>query len=63
MVSSSIHWTLKFPVRGTRDRRSSRKWSGYKVKPGYEGILDDLVGQLKQLREQYKDTTREPVKF
>jgi hypothetical protein len=39
------------------------EWSGYKVNPAYEPVVDDLVGKLKQLREQYKDTTGKPVKL
>lgn len=38
-------------------------WSGYKVHPAYESVAKDLVGQLKQLREKYKDTTGKPVKL
>lgn len=39
------------------------EWSGYKVHPGYQAIADDLVAQLKELREKYKDTTGLPVKL
>ena len=39
------------------------EWSGYKVHPAYESTALDLVGQLKQLREKFKDTTGEPVKL
>lgn len=39
------------------------EWSGYKVNPAYAAIADGLVEQLKQLREQYKDTTGLPVKL
>ncbi len=39
------------------------EWSGYKVHPAYQSIADDLVGQLKGLREKYKDTTGSPVKL
>ena len=38
-------------------------WSGYRVHPAYESIASDLAGQLKQLREKYKDTTGGPVKL
>ncbi len=37
--------------------------SGVKVQPGYEGVLKDLLNQLKDLRTQYKDTTGLPVNF
>lgn len=39
------------------------EWSGYKVHPDYEAVASDLVNQLKQLREKYKDTTGKPVKL
>jgi arylsulfatase A-like enzyme len=39
------------------------EWSGYKVNPAYEPVVNDLVAQLTQLREQYKDTTGAPVKL
>jgi len=39
------------------------EWSGYKVHPGYETVANDLVGQLKQIREKYKDTTGAPVRL
>jgi len=35
--------------------------NGRKITPGYEAIVQDLVAQLKQLRERYKDTTGAPV--
>ena len=38
-------------------------WSGYKVNPAYESVVNDLVKQLQQLRDQYKDTTGLPVKL
>ncbi len=39
------------------------EWSGYKIHPAYETVANDLVGQLKQLREKYKDNTGSPVKL
>jgi arylsulfatase A-like enzyme len=39
------------------------EWSGYKVHPAYESVANDLVSQLKQIREKYKDTTGAPVKL
>ncbi|MGB3628386.1 MAG: sulfatase [Terracidiphilus sp.] len=35
--------------------------NGRKVQPGYEAIAQDLVNQLKALRDRYKDTTGRPV--
>ena len=37
--------------------------SGVNVQPGYEDALKDLLKQLQDLREQYRDTTGLPVKF
>jgi arylsulfatase A-like enzyme len=39
------------------------EWSGYKVNPAYETVLNELVGHLEQLRKQYKDTTGKAVKL
>jgi arylsulfatase A-like enzyme len=39
------------------------EWGGFKVHPGYEDVARDLVGQLKTLKDKYKDTTGAPVKF
>ncbi len=36
---------------------------GMEVKPGYEDVFKDLLPQLTKLREEYKDTTGNPVKF
>lgn len=38
-------------------------WSGYKVHPAYADVANELVTQLKGLREKYKDTTGEPVRL
>jgi arylsulfatase A-like enzyme len=35
--------------------------NGRKVQPGYEAIVEDLLKQLKAIREHYKDTTGRPV--
>ena len=37
--------------------------NGRHIQPGYEAVVPQLVDQLKQLREKYKDTTGVPVKF
>ncbi|HWE85579.1 MAG TPA: sulfatase [Terracidiphilus sp.] len=37
--------------------------NGRHVQAGYEGVLQDLVSQLKQLRERYKDNTGYPVRL
>jgi arylsulfatase A-like enzyme len=37
--------------------------NGRRIQPGYEEIVPQLISQLKQLREQYKDTTGFPVKL
>jgi arylsulfatase A-like enzyme len=38
------------------------EWGGFSVHPGYEQIAQNLVQQLQQLREKYRDTTGMPVK-
>jgi arylsulfatase A-like enzyme len=35
--------------------------NGRRVQPGYEAVVQDLVSQLKAIRERYKDTTGRPV--
>jgi arylsulfatase A-like enzyme len=37
--------------------------NGRRIQPGYEAIVQDLVTQLKQLREHYQDTTGLPVQL
>jgi len=39
------------------------EWSGYKVHPDYKDILNNLVKQLKDLRQKYNDKTGQPVRF
>jgi hypothetical protein len=39
------------------------EWGGYKVHPAYETVANDLVAQLRQLRDHYKDTEGKPVKL
>ncbi len=39
------------------------EWSGYRVHPDYVDVTADLVERLKNLRDQYKDTTGKPVKL
>ncbi|HEX7359113.1 MAG TPA: sulfatase [Bryobacteraceae bacterium] len=54
-------WEL-FDLKNDPDEMDSLfQWSGYKVHPSYKDITEQLVGELKQLREQYKDTTGWPV--
>jgi arylsulfatase A-like enzyme len=33
------------------------------VQPGYDSVLHDLIGQLKEIRDRYHDTTGEPVRL
>lgn len=56
-------WELFDLEKDPDEMESLLEWSGYKVKPGYEEALDTLVKQLAQIREEFKDTTGEPVKF
>jgi arylsulfatase A-like enzyme len=56
-------WELFDLEKDPDEMDSLFEWSGYKVHPGYEQVVKDLVPQLKQLREKYKDTTGAPVKL
>lgn len=56
-------WELFDLERDPDEMESLLRWSGYKIAPGYEDTVHSLVGQLTQLRQQYKDTTGESVKF
>lgn len=37
--------------------------NGRHIQPGYESVVPELVSQLKQLRDHYKDTTGFPVRL
>jgi len=56
-------WELFDLQRDPDEMESLMEMGGLNVRPGYEDVLKDLLGQLKQLRQQYKDTTGEPVRF
>ena len=56
-------WELFDLEKDPDEMESLMEWSGYKVHPGYKEVAQDLVGQLKALREKYKDTTGNPVKM
>jgi arylsulfatase A-like enzyme len=56
-------WELFDLQKDPDEMESLFEWSGYKVHPGYEEIVQDLVAQLKALREKYKDTTGRPVRL
>lgn len=56
-------WELFDLEKDPDEMESLFEWSGYKVHPAYESVANDLVAQLKQLREKYKDTTGKPVKL
>ncbi|MGH9582585.1 MAG: sulfatase family protein [Bryobacteraceae bacterium] len=56
-------WEL-FDLENDPDEMDSLfEWSGYRVHPSYKDTADKLAGELKQLREQYKDTTGRAVKL
>ena len=56
-------WEL-FDLQNDPDEMDNlMEWSGYKVNPAYESVAQDLLAKLKQLREQYQDTTGMPVRF
>ena len=56
-------WELFDLEKDPAEMENLFEWSGYKVNPAYEPVVNDLVGKLKQLRKQYKDTTGKPVKL
>lgn len=56
-------WELFDLDRDPDEMESLIEWSGYKVKPDYADVLQGLVTQLGQLREQYKDSSGQPVHF
>jgi arylsulfatase A-like enzyme len=55
-------WELFDLEKDPDEMESLFAWGGNKVHPGYEAVANDLVGQLKQMREKYKDTTGIPVR-
>ncbi len=56
-------WELFDLAKDPDEMENLFEWAGYKVHPAYESVTNNLVGQLKQLREQYKDSTGKPVKL
>ena len=56
-------WELFDRQKDPDEMESLFKWGGNKVHPAYEQVAADLVAQLKQLRDHYKDTTGAPVKL
>lgn len=56
-------WEL-FDLEKDPDEMESLCLNGaWRIQPGYETVAKDLLEQLKQLRETYKDTTGMPVSF
>ncbi len=56
-------WELFDLEKDPDEMESLIEWGGYKVHPGYETVVKDLLGRLKQFRKQYNDTTGRPVRF
>ncbi len=56
-------WELFDLEKDPDEMESLFEWSGYKIHPGYELVVHDLVTQLQQQRERYRDTTGVPVKL
>jgi arylsulfatase A-like enzyme len=56
-------WELFDLEKDPDEMESLFKWDGYKVHPGYDKIVHDLVKELKQLRKKYKDNTGRPVRL
>ena len=56
-------WEL-FDLENDPDEMESLfEWEGFKVHPGYETVANDLLAQLKVLRQKYKDDTAPDPKF
>lgn len=56
-------WELFDLDRDPDEMDSLIDWGGYRVRPGYEAVVEDLVARLKALRRQYRDDTGWPVRF
>jgi arylsulfatase A-like enzyme len=56
-------WELFDLEKDPDEMKSLCESSGYKVHPGYEGVVADLMSQLRELREKYRDDTGAPVKL
>jgi arylsulfatase A-like enzyme len=56
-------WELFDLEKDPDEMESLFEWGGYKVHPAYETVAHDLVAQLTQLRDHYKDTEGKPVKL
>jgi len=56
-------WELFDLEKDPDEMESLLEWSGFRIHPGYESIVADLVSQLTALRAQYRDDTGAPVKF
>ena len=56
-------WELFDLKKDPDEMESLIEWSGYKVHPDYKDILNNLVKQLKDLRQKYNDKTGQPVRF
>jgi arylsulfatase A-like enzyme len=56
-------WELFDLEKDPDEMESLFEWAGYRVHPGYESVVADLVAQLTDLRASYKDTTGHPPKM
>lgn len=56
-------WELFDLERDPDEMESLFEWDGYDVYPGYEEVVDNLVNELKQLRNKYNDNTGQPVRM
>jgi len=56
-------WELFDRLRDPDEMESLFKMGGYQTNSEYKDIAPKLIGQLKKLRHEYKDTTGKPVKF
>ncbi len=60
---SENQWELFDLKKDPNEMDSLFNWYGYSVHPDYEKVAHDLVEELKQLREKYKDTTGRSVEM
>lgn len=58
---TSYQWELFDLEKDPDEMESLFNWAGYTVHPAYAAVAEDLVQQLKQIREKYKDNTGSPV--
>jgi hypothetical protein len=56
-------WELFDLKKDPDEMESLFKWNGYAIHPDYKKVAHNLVKELKQLRQKYKDNTGRPVRL